>query len=73
LGGFENSVLRKLFGPEKEKAAAGWRKLHTKYRSGVCVDPMALWSAAARLLRLQFRIPLTASMYVSPLCFLCVT
>jgi len=25
---FENRVLRKIFGPKKEKMAGGWRRLH---------------------------------------------
>jgi hypothetical protein len=25
---FENRVLRRIFGPKRDKAAGGWRKLH---------------------------------------------
>jgi hypothetical protein len=26
----ENSVLRRIFGPEREKVAGGWRRLHSE-------------------------------------------
>jgi hypothetical protein len=27
---FENSVLRRVFGPKKDEVIGGWRKLHTE-------------------------------------------
>jgi hypothetical protein len=27
---FENRVLRRIFGPNRDKVAGGWRKLHNK-------------------------------------------
>jgi hypothetical protein len=27
---FENRVLRRIFGPKKEKVAGGWRRLHNE-------------------------------------------
>jgi hypothetical protein len=30
---FENSVLRRIFGPRNDKAAGGWGKLHNLYPS----------------------------------------
>jgi hypothetical protein len=27
---FENSVLRRIFGPKREKVARGWRRLHNE-------------------------------------------
>jgi hypothetical protein len=30
LGVFENRVLRKIFGPERDELIAGWRKLHSE-------------------------------------------
>jgi hypothetical protein len=27
---FENSVLRRIFGPKRDKVTGGWRKLHNK-------------------------------------------
>jgi hypothetical protein len=29
---FENRVLRRIFGPKREKVSAGWRKLHNEER-----------------------------------------
>jgi hypothetical protein len=30
LRGFENRVLRRIFGPKREKVAGGWRRLHNE-------------------------------------------
>jgi hypothetical protein len=30
LRGFENGVLRRIFGPKRDKMIGGWRKLHTE-------------------------------------------
>jgi hypothetical protein len=36
---FENRVLRRIFGPEKEKVAGGWRRLHTEELPNLYVSP----------------------------------
>jgi hypothetical protein len=28
---FENSVLRRIFGPKREEVAGNWRKLHEEF------------------------------------------
>jgi hypothetical protein len=33
---FENRVLRRIFGPKKEKAMGGWRKLHNEGLHNFC-------------------------------------
>jgi len=30
IGVFENRVLRRIFGPKREEAAGGWRRLHNE-------------------------------------------
>jgi hypothetical protein len=30
LRAFENKVLRRIFGPEREEVAGGWRRLHNE-------------------------------------------
>jgi hypothetical protein len=30
IGGFENRVLRRVFGPERDEVTGGWRKLHNE-------------------------------------------
>jgi hypothetical protein len=33
LRGYENRVLRRIFGPKRKEVAGGWRKLHNLYNS----------------------------------------
>jgi hypothetical protein len=30
LGVFDNTVLRRIFGPKREEVAGGWRRLHNE-------------------------------------------
>jgi hypothetical protein len=30
LNGFENEVLRKIFGPKRDEVTGGWRRLHNE-------------------------------------------
>jgi hypothetical protein len=36
---FENTVLRKIFGPEKEKMVGGWRRLHSDELRNLYASP----------------------------------
>jgi hypothetical protein len=36
---FENRVLRRIFGPKKEKMAGGWRRLHSEELRNLYVLP----------------------------------
>jgi hypothetical protein len=36
---FENRVLRRIFGPKREKVARGWRRLHDEELHNFCDSP----------------------------------
>jgi hypothetical protein len=36
---FKNRVLRRIFGPEREKVAGGWRRLHNEELHNLYVSP----------------------------------
>jgi hypothetical protein len=36
---FENRVLKRIFGPKRDKITGGWRKLHTKEIQNLYVSP----------------------------------
>jgi hypothetical protein len=36
---FENRVLRRLFGPKRDKVIGGWRKLHNEERHNLYCSP----------------------------------
>jgi len=36
---FENSVLRRIFGPKRDEVTAEWRKLHTEQLNGLYCSP----------------------------------
>jgi hypothetical protein len=35
---FENRVLRRIFGPKREKGAGGWRRLHNEEFHNLCAS-----------------------------------
>jgi hypothetical protein len=35
---FENRVLRRIFGPEREEVAGGWRRLHNEELHNFCYN-----------------------------------
>ena len=39
---FENRVLRRLFGPNRDKVTGEWRKLHNKELNGLCSSPKSI-------------------------------
>jgi hypothetical protein len=36
---FENSVLRRIFGPKRDEVTGKWRKLHSEELNGLCSSP----------------------------------
>jgi hypothetical protein len=36
---FENRVLRRIFGPKRDRVTGGWRKLHNKERHNLYSSP----------------------------------
>jgi hypothetical protein len=36
---FENRVLRRIFGPEREEVAGGWRRLHNEEFHNLFASP----------------------------------
>jgi hypothetical protein len=36
---FENRVLRRIFGPERDEVTGGWRKLHNEERHNLYPSP----------------------------------
>jgi hypothetical protein len=38
---FENRVLRRIFGPERDEVAGEWRKLHNEELNGLTPYPMS--------------------------------
>jgi hypothetical protein len=39
LRAFENRVLRRTFGPERDEVTGGWRKLHNEERHNLYSSP----------------------------------
>ena len=48
---FENRVLRRIFGPKRDKVAGEWRKLHNEERNGVYSSPNIVWVINSRRMR----------------------
>jgi hypothetical protein len=40
---FENSVLRRMFGPKRNKVKGGWRRLHKKELYALYLTPNIIW------------------------------
>jgi len=39
LSVFENSVLRRIFGPKRDEVTEKWRNLHSEELNGLCSSP----------------------------------
>jgi hypothetical protein len=48
---FENRVLRRIFGPEREKMAGGWRRLHNEELHNLYASPNNIRVIKARRIR----------------------
>jgi hypothetical protein len=40
---FENKVLRRIFGPKRDKVTGEWRKLHTEELNDLYCSPNIVW------------------------------
>jgi hypothetical protein len=49
---FENSVLRRIFGPKKDEVTGGWRKLHNLYSS-----PSIIRMIKSRRMKWSWHVP----------------
>ena len=48
---FENSVLKKIFGPKKEEVRREWRKLHNKELNDLYSSSNIVWVLKSRRIR----------------------
>jgi hypothetical protein len=48
---FENRVLRRIFGPERDEVTGEWRRLHNKELYALYSSPNIIWVIASRRLR----------------------
>jgi hypothetical protein len=48
---FENRVLRRIFGPKRDKVTGGWRKLHNEELHGLYSSPSIVSVIKARRMR----------------------
>jgi hypothetical protein len=48
---FENSVLRRIFGPKRDEVTGGWRKLHNEELHGLYSSPSIVRVIKARRMR----------------------
>jgi hypothetical protein len=48
---FENGVLRRIFGPKRDEATGGWRKLHNEELHGLYSLPSTVRVIKARRMR----------------------
>jgi hypothetical protein len=48
---FENRVLRRIFGPERDEVTGGWRKLHNEELRGFYFSPSIIMVIKARRMR----------------------
>jgi hypothetical protein len=51
LRGFENRVLRKIFGPKRKEVAGGWRRLHNEELHNVKALPNIIRVIKLRMIR----------------------
>jgi hypothetical protein len=50
---FENRVLRRIFGPKRDKVTGGWSKLHNKERHDLYSSPSIIRIIKSRRTRLE--------------------
>jgi hypothetical protein len=48
---FENSVLRRIFGPKKDEGTGGWRKLHNEGLYNLYASPSIIIMMESRSMR----------------------
>ena len=48
---FENRVLRRIFGPRKDKITGEWRKLHNEEQNDLYVSPSIVRVIKSRIMR----------------------
>jgi hypothetical protein len=53
LGTFKNSLLRRIFGPKKDKVTCGWRRLHNAELNDMNSTPNIIWVFKSRRKRLD--------------------
>jgi hypothetical protein len=51
LRGFENRVLRRIFGPKRDDVTGGWRQLHNEELHGLYSSPSIVRVIKARRMR----------------------
>jgi hypothetical protein len=48
---FENRVLRRIFGPQREEVAGGWRRLHNEELHNLYASPNIITMSKSRMMR----------------------
>jgi hypothetical protein len=48
---FENSVLRRIFGPKRDEVTGEWRRLHNKELNDLYSSPNIIWVIKSRRMR----------------------
>jgi hypothetical protein len=51
LRAFENRVLRRIFGPKKDEAVGGWRRLHNEGSHNLYASPHIIRVIKSRIMR----------------------
>jgi hypothetical protein len=48
---FENRVLRRIFGPNRDEATGEWRRLHNEELNDLYLSPNIIWVIKSRKMR----------------------